>query len=141
MSQSAETAYPIPTVRLVVTDAEGRVLILRRQKTRHSDGQWCLPGGKVAYGETVEESVRRELKEETGLDCLEARFLFYQDSLPLQAGRMHCINFYFECQTAGSVVLDQESSDFLWIGREELPQTELVFRNGEGLAVYWDSDY
>ena len=139
MNQTAETAFPVPVVRLIIPDFEGRVLILQRQQSRYGNQHWCLPGGKVDYGDTVEQTVRKELKEETGLDCLEARFLFDQESLPLQPGKMHCINVYVACRTAGELVLNEESSEFRWIGREQLAQTELVFRNGEGLAIYWQS--
>jgi len=139
MNPAAITAFPVPIVRLIVTDPDGRALILRRQHTGYGHGQWCLPGGKVDYGVTVEQAVRDELKEETGLDCLEARFLFYQDSLPLEPGKMHCINLYFRCRTAGDLVLNRESSEFAWIGREQLSDYALVFRNDEGLERFWQS--
>jgi mutator protein MutT len=135
----SKTAFPVPVVRLIVTDAQGRVLILRRQSTGHALGQWCLPGGKVDYGATVEQAVRAELKEETGLDCLEAKFLFYQDSLPPEPGMMHCINLYFRCRTTGDLVLNRESSECAWIGPEQLADYALVFRNDEGLERYWQS--
>ena len=135
----SKTAFPVPVVRLIVTDAQGRVLILRRQNTGHALGQWCLPGGKVDYGATVEQAVRTELKEETGLVCLEAEFLFYQDSLPPAPGTMHCINLYFWCRTAGDLVLNRESSACAWIGPEELAAHTLAFRNDEGLEQYWQS--
>ena len=139
MSPSANTAFPVPAVRLIVTDTAGHVLILRRQNTGSGEGQWCLPGGKVDYGATVEQAVHTELKEETGLDCLETRFLFYQDSLPLEPGTMHCINLYFRCTAAGQVVLNEESSEYRWVDADGLPQYHLVFRNDEGLERYFRS--
>lgn len=137
MNPSANTAFPVPVVRLIVTDSVGRVLILRRQHTGSGNGHWCLPGGKVDYGMTVEQAVRNELQEETGLDCLEAEFLFYQDSLPPQPGTMHCINLYFRCRVAGDLLLNEESSEFCWIGPEQLAEYALVFRNDEGLRRFW----
>ena len=130
--------YPIPVVRIIVPDKAGNVLILRRKNTVYSDGQWNLPGGKVEYGATVENEVRKELMEETALDCTSMRFLFYQDSLPLKPGDMHCINFYFECAVKGSLRLNDESSKFYWIGPEDLKNYQLAFRNDEGLQKYWE---
>ena len=129
--------HPIPVVRLIVKGPDGRVLILRRHHSEHGNRQWCLPGGKVDYGDSVAETVAKELEEETSLECLESRYLFFQDSLPAEPGKMHCINLYFECKTAGKLRLNSESDDFAWIDAAELSRYELVFRNDEGLLQYW----
>jgi 8-oxo-dGTP pyrophosphatase MutT (NUDIX family) len=128
---------PVPVVRLVVPGPAGRVLLLQRARTAYGEGAWCLPGGKVDYGVTVETTVGRELFEETSLQCLSSRFLFYQDSLPAEPGVMHCLNLYFECQAAGEIRLNEESSDFAWVGKAELRAFQIVFKNDEALARYW----
>jgi 8-oxo-dGTP pyrophosphatase MutT (NUDIX family) len=133
----SEPIFPVPVVRLVVTDQDGRVLILKRDETSHSKGSWCLPGGKVDYGETVVQAAAKELYEETSLKCRSARFLFYQDSLPPQPGEMHCINLYVECDTEGVLSLNEESSEYAWIGPEEIERYPMVFRNDLGLKRYW----
>lgn len=46
---------------------EGKVLIVKR-KYDPLAGQWSLPGGGVELGETLEASIAREMREETGLD-------------------------------------------------------------------------
>ncbi len=129
--------YPCPVVRLIIADSAGKVLILQRQNTMHAGGRWNLPGGKVDYGRIVEDEVRKELLEETSLECTSARFLFYQDSLPLKPGGMHCINLYFECAARGSIRLNEESSKYVWIGPADLKSYRLTFRNDEGLKRYW----
>ena len=129
---------PVPVVRLILPNADDKVLILKRAHSDYGEGQWCLPGGKVDYGQTVHETVVKELREETALRCTSARFLFYQDSLPPEPGKMHCINLYFECAVTGQIRLDtDESSDHRWVGRGELAQYDIVFRNAEGLKRYW----
>ncbi|MDY6990293.1 MAG: NUDIX domain-containing protein [Thermodesulfobacteriota bacterium] len=129
--------YPIPIVRMIIPDEKGRVLILKRDEGSHSGGEWCLPGGKVDYGLTVEEAAVKELREETSLICTSTRFLFYQDSLPQDPEDMHGINLYFECTAEGAIALNEESRTFAWIGPEELPEYEMAFRNDEGLLRYW----
>ena len=131
--------YPVPAVRLIIEDEGHQVLILKRSQGGYAPGAWCLPGGKVDYGDTVHQAVCRELKEETGLVCQDAVFLFFQDSLPLKTGEMHCINFYFQCRVSGTISLNQESSQYTFISAEDLERYRLVFRNDEGLLRYWDS--
>jgi 8-oxo-dGTP diphosphatase len=120
-----------------VNDGDDRVLILRRHGDLYAGGGWSLPGGKVEYGQTIEEAIAKELREETALTCRSSNFLFYQDNPPEKSGDMHCINLYFECTVSGSMMLNEESSDFAWITQAELDQYDMVFLNGEGLTRYW----
>jgi 8-oxo-dGTP diphosphatase len=128
---------PIPVVRLIIPDDGGRVLLLQRANTAYGAGEWCLPGGKIDFGATIEETIRKELQEETRLECTEIKFLFYQDSLPPTPDGMHCINLYFECSTQGNLELNSESSDSLWLTRDEISRYKIAFRNDEGLERYW----
>jgi double-stranded uracil-DNA glycosylase len=59
-------------VRAVVVDAEQRVLLVRFQHPVSGDSWWATPGGGVDEGESDEEALRRELREEAGLDLDEA---------------------------------------------------------------------
>jgi ADP-ribose pyrophosphatase YjhB (NUDIX family) len=54
----------LPGAAVVVLDTDDRVLLLQRADT----GGWGLPGGFMEPGESLEETARREVKEETGLD-------------------------------------------------------------------------
>ncbi len=129
--------YPIPVVRAIITDEEGRILILKRQNTVYYPGAWCLPGGKIHYGETGEQALARELQEETSLGCISSKFLFYQDSLPDEPGGMHCINLYFACAVSGDVIVNEESEQFAWIRPSDLQNYDIAFRNDQAILRYW----
>jgi 8-oxo-dGTP diphosphatase len=63
VSGSEKRKDPVPTVDLIVRKGE---LILLEQRARPPfQGQHCLPGGHVDYGETVEDAALRELEEES----------------------------------------------------------------------------
>jgi len=57
---------PVVGVGGVVIE-DGRTLLIRRG-SEPLKGQWSIPGGTLEVGETIEEGVRRELREETGLE-------------------------------------------------------------------------
>ncbi|MGC4780460.1 NUDIX domain-containing protein [Micromonospora zamorensis] len=54
----------VPAAAAIVTDQHGRVLLQRRSDS----GNWSLPGGAMNVGETLQQCVVREVREETGLD-------------------------------------------------------------------------
>jgi 8-oxo-dGTP diphosphatase len=129
---------PLPVVRLILINDSGKVLVLRRKNTRFNEGDWCLPGGKVDYGQSLQEAVTTELKDETSLKLLSSTFLFYQDSLPQTKDDLHFINLYFRCEFSGDISLNDESSEYAWISEPELNNYNLVFGNNEALKKYWN---
>jgi ADP-ribose pyrophosphatase YjhB (NUDIX family) len=62
-----ESPQVVACVGAVVHDPAGRLLLIRRGHDPHR-GRWTLPGGRVDPGETPEQAVVREIREETGLD-------------------------------------------------------------------------
>lgn len=66
---------PLPLVlvaAVALVDADGRVLIAQRPEGKSMAGLWEFPGGKVDAGETPEDALIRELREELAIDVTEA---------------------------------------------------------------------
>ena len=57
---------PAPAAAVLITDAEGRVLLVRR-RFEPFKGLWTMPAGFIEYGEDIRDTAVRELEEETGL--------------------------------------------------------------------------
>jgi HAD superfamily hydrolase (TIGR01450 family) len=125
---------PVVAVRCVVPGPDGRVLLLKRREGGAGGGFWCLPGGKVDYLEPAGKAAQKELFEETSLWCENPVFVTYQDSMPTEPGGMHCVNLVFVCRAAGTVRLNDESSEYAWAGPEEPESFPLVFGAREALA-------
>ncbi|HQP31994.1 MAG TPA: NUDIX domain-containing protein, partial [Deltaproteobacteria bacterium] len=58
----------VPGVRALILNERGEVLLQRRRDS----GLWGVPGGAVEIGETAFEALKREVREETGLEVMEA---------------------------------------------------------------------
>ena len=72
--KSRRKPAPCP-VAVGIVGSEGRFLVLRRPQGAHLEGLWEFPGGKLEPGESPEAGLRRELREETGIEFKEAVLL------------------------------------------------------------------
>ena len=79
---------PLTGVTLIPLLSDGSIVLVKRRDT----GEWGLPGGLIDWGETVESSAERELKEETGLNLLSIDRLIGVYSSPRRDPRMHSIS-------------------------------------------------
>ncbi len=72
-------SVPISTVDLVVVRGRGknREFLLGKRANKPYKGQWFIPGGRIFYGETLEQSVNRHLRRELGLHSKHFKFLFH----------------------------------------------------------------
>lgn len=114
---------PIPCVDLLVTDLQGRILLVRR-KNEPAAGQWWFPGGRVHYLETREKAALRKLREECGIEALGVEAMGTFDVIlesSTSAWRSHGITTLFHVRIGGprAVRLDEQSADADWRVPEE----------------------
>nr|WP_299505842.1 8-oxo-dGTP diphosphatase MutT [uncultured Rhizobium sp.] len=64
----AETKRMLLVAACALIDADGRVLLAQRPEGKTMAGLWEFPGGKVEAGETPEQALIRELREEIGIE-------------------------------------------------------------------------
>jgi len=105
-----------------------RALLVRRGG-EPLKGEWSIPGGLVELGEALTDSVRRELKEETGLDVEPVAILETFDRIFREGRkvRYHFVIVDYVCRLKGGKL--QPASDVLearWVRREDLPQYHLT---------------
>ena len=68
MNQPEESKSLLLVAACALVDGDGRVLIAQRPEGKQLAGMWEFPGGKIEPGETPEETVVRELREELGIE-------------------------------------------------------------------------
>ena len=114
---------------------DGKVLLIHR---RNPPQGWALPGGFVEYGETVEDAVRREMKEETGLDLQDLRqFRAYSD--PSRDPRGHVVSVVFTAEGSGKPEAGDDADRYRLVDLNAVPETGLVFDHAQILRDFRDS--
>jgi len=109
--------YPIPTVG-ALAEKEGLVLLVRTAKWR---GLWGVPGGKVAWGEALEEALRREFREEVALALSQVRFALVQEAIfsPEFYKPTHMLLFNYFARAEGEVRPNEEILEWAWVEPEK----------------------
>ena len=128
--------------RLAVTAAiifrHGRLLITRRRLGDHQGGLWEFPGGKIEPGETPEQCLRRELREELGVDArVGDRFAEITHDYPDR--RVHLQ--FFRCEIAGGEPTPLQCAALAWVTREELDRYEFPPADAALLARLRATDF
>jgi len=107
---------PIATVGALIFNKAGLILIVRTHKWSNL---WGIPGGKIKWGETSEDALRREIKEETNLDIEEIKFALVQDCIHSKEfyRDAHFILLNYTCRCCGEpeVKLNEEAREFRWV--------------------------
>ena len=118
---------PIIGVGAVVV-RQGRVLLVRRA-TEPLKGEWSVPGGMLELGEKLRDGVRREVREETGIEVEVGEVLDVFDSIfPDEHGRTqyHYVLIDYLCRrVSGEAKAGSDVSDVLWVSAQDLPGLNL----------------
>lgn len=113
---------PVAAVGGVVLD--GDVVLLVRRAFPPRQGEWSLPGGRLELGESLADGVRREVREETGLEIEVGPVVEVFDRVHRDdAGgiRYHFVVVDFLCRPAGGALrAGDDAADVRWVARHEV---------------------
>jgi len=114
-------------VGAVIEDGAGRILLVKHIPERGGfwQGKWICPGGELELGETIEEGIKREVKEETQLEIdlvaplhPFARIVRSNDKVTL-----HVIYIdYLARVTGGKLKPGSDIGQAIWVEKERIPQ-------------------
>ena len=105
-------------------DRDGRILLARRPEGKDMAGLWEFPGGKIADGETPEEALIRELKEELGIET-ETSCLAPIAVASCNLGDFHLLMPLFTCRKWSGAPRAIEASEIRWVRPSELLKYEM----------------
>ena len=120
----------------MVEDDAGRVLLALRAHDPRA-GQWDLPGGYLEEGEHPEEGVRRELREEAGVEVAIDRLIgLYIDETGYATGG-HTLNCHYLCHiTDGFPTPNDDVEELRWFAADALPE-QIAFDNARAALRDW----
>lgn len=124
------------TASAAIIERNGRVLLTKRSKLIIEGGKWCLPGGHIKYKETAENTVKREIKEEIGVDAKSTKFLFYHEEFMPEIG-LHSIALVFKLDFLGKLKKNWEVSEMKWFNKKEISKLNIAFKHKDILDRYF----
>lgn len=106
----------------IVEDGQGNILLV---KTR--DGGWVYPGGQVEVGENLPDALRREIKEESGIDVTVSYLIGVHSNTSIHKGYDGVteiptkVMFDFVCRPLGGQLgISEETTDSRWVAKDEV---------------------
>jgi len=112
---------------VVIEDDLGRVLLVKHKPERGGfwQGKWICPGGELEVGEEIGEGIRREIREETGLEVDLVKALPAFDRIVKRDGKvkLHVIYVDYEAKlVGGELKADSDVGEAKWVKKSSLGQ-------------------
>lgn len=118
--------YPEPIVGALIVKNDGEILLIKTPKWK---SDYSIPGGHVELGETIEDAVKRESKEEVGLDVELKEVLFVQESVYSKEFHKKKHFIFLEClcraKSSDIKVDNREITEYIWIKPEKALELNL----------------
>ena len=129
--------YAGRTATAIITSPPDKILLIKRRTVPFRD-YWALPGGRVDPGETVEQTIVREVKEETGLDVAIVSKIGDYHEQGVQDGVEY--DYYPACflvKTVGGEIKKQESEieEIKLFSLSDIPRT-MAFEHAQMIKDY-----
>lgn len=107
----------------MITNRVGEFVLVRRGKPPRK-GQWSIPGGRIEWGETVQDALLREVMEETGLTVRIRRLINVVDLVTRNSsgaviGHYALINFAAD-HVSGELRAGSDAAEVRWVKRDHL---------------------
>jgi 8-oxo-dGTP diphosphatase len=136
MTAEPERTTSRQVVGAVVSADDGSVLLLRRKPGDFLAGLYELPSGQVEAGEKLEEALRREVLEETGLTVIEIRAHLPSFDYRSKSGQ-ETRQFNYAVAIQGTAVMLTEHDDYRWVSSADVSGLNVSDQTRAILDSYW----
>lgn len=146
MEKNANGTERRPRVGIgVLIKNENDEVLLGLRISSHGTGEWSFPGGHLEFGETIFETAKREVKEETGLDIDKFELVSVCDEMRyIETDNKHYLNLTVLGHYQGGEPMNLEPhkcQEWKWFSIEALPEkifepTEVTLKNYKDKVIY-----
>ena len=126
---------PHPTANAIIVDDKGKVLLTRR-KYEPMKGYWDVPGGFLDIGESIEDGLRREIREELDIEIEIGELIGTFPGTYGEQGIPTINMFYFARITGGIPRAGSDVAGFEWFPSGKIPE-QIAFENGRKALEKW----
>lgn len=127
-------------VGAIIVDDQGRLFLARRgPQAKNERGLWEFPGGSVEFGERLADALKREMREEYGVEIAVGELLDVVDHI-LPAEGQHWVSPTFICRiVSGTPVIREpwKCTEIGWFAPDTVPEDELTLISRANLQHYW----
>ena len=112
-------------VKAILKGENGKYLLLKRSQEKYPDvkNRWDIVGGRIDVGSPLIDNLKREIKEETGLELIdEPKLIAAQDIL--RGKDKHVVRLTYLADIKGTPKIDAEHESYEWFTLDELKKVE-----------------
>lgn len=116
---------PKVVVGAIILNGKDEIFLARSKKWKD---RWVVPGGHLKFGETLEQALRREIKEETCLEVSDIKLIDVKESIFSEEyhKRKHLVFIDFSCKAKSNrIILNDELQEYTWIEPGKALQMDL----------------
>lgn len=117
--------FPEPCVGALIFNKDNKIFLVKSHKFRN---KYVIVGGHIELGEKAEDALKREVKEETGLDIYDIKFSYFQEFIfdEIFWKKKHFVFFDYICKTNSTkVMLNEEAQEYVWVTIDEALKLDL----------------
>jgi len=118
----AHRRYNFPRTGVAVIVTHAQKILFGKRIISPAGFAWQLPGGWIETGESPEQTAKREVKEETGLELRSTRFVAYTNNI--FSSRDHSISLYFEAECSNPEMVmvcePDKCEQWLWMNWQDM---------------------
>ena len=127
--------------KAIIINNINQILILREASTYQEGtnvGKYGLPGGRVEVGESYFDGLKREIREETGLDIVVDKPVFVGEWFPIIKDIPHqIIGIFFACKPlSNDVALSLEHDHYVWINPQDVSGYDMTSSDYQAIQTW-----